>query len=64
MNQLLQVRAGLQVWVTENQDSPDVARVEKVIDHLAKLAETPFGTEFGKELLIRWVLGEFDELHI
>lgn len=63
MNQLLQVRAALQVWVTENQDSPDVARVQKVIDHLAKLAETPESTEFGKELLVRWVLGEFDEQH-
>ena len=61
MNQLLQVQAALQVWVSENQDSPDVERVQQVIDHLAKLSETPFGTEFGKELLARWVLGEFDE---
>lgn len=60
MNQLLQVRAALQAWITENKDSPDVERIQIVIDHLAKLAKTPQGTEFGKELLIRWALGEFD----
>ena len=60
MNKLLQVRAALQAWITENQDSPDVPRVQKVIEYLANLAETKEGTEFGKELLVRWVLGEFD----
>lgn len=60
MNKLLQVRLGFQRWISENQNSPDVPRVQKVIEYLAQLAQSPEGTEFGKELLVRWALGEFD----
>lgn len=60
MNKLLQVRAVLQAWVTENHNSPDVPCVQKVIEYLASLSETKEGTELGKELLVRWVKSEFD----
>lgn len=55
MNKLLRVRAALQAWITANQDSPDVPRVQKVVEYLANLAETKEGTEFGKELLVRLI---------